>query len=206
MSENEGFVDFDLIMIGDSKYKTRIALKALDDFKNFDENDYTSPIGSDFISLYFKINDLKIRIRIWDTCGQEIFRSITRNFYRNSSLAIIVYDVESKKSFENLDEWIKEFKMYSMLDAQFFIVGNINNDSKRNVSIEEAKKYSDICEAKYFTECSYKTGYKIKDIFLEAAKSLYEFYKKNEKNMDNHNFRLKLIGHMEIKKRKEGCC
>ena len=207
ISNNEDFINFKLIMIGDSKYKHSIAIRARIDFIGFNEEDYTSPIGSEFISLYFKINELKIRIQIWDTCGQEIYHSITRSFYRDTSLAIIVYDVESKKSFENLDEWIKVLKKETILDIPFFIVGNINNESKRVVSIEEAKKYSDFYEAKYFTECSCKSGYKIKDIFLEAAKCLYESYKKNEKNkyqnMDNQSFRLESTERIKIQKAKK---
>ena len=116
--------------------------------------------------MHFKVNELKIRFFVWYPCDQEIYRSLISSFYRNSSLAIIVYDVSSKESFESLDIWIKEFKKKAICDLPFFIVGNID-DSKRNVSIKEAKIYSVSKDAKYFTECSYKTGFMIKDIFFK---------------------------------------
>ena len=56
------------------------------------------------------IKNRNIRIQIWDTAGQEAFRSITRTYYKNSTCAFIVYDITDKKSFDNVITWLNEVK------------------------------------------------------------------------------------------------
>ena len=126
--------------------------------------------------IHFKANDLKIKLQIWDTCGQEIYSSLVQGFYRNTSLAILVYDV-GKKSFENLDMWIKELREHTEPDIPIFMVG-IENDIERKVTPKEAEIFSASNRIKYWTECSIKSGCGVKEIFIKVAKLLYESYKK----------------------------
>ena len=95
--EPKDMLTFKIIIIGNSGVgKTSITTSAV---KNVFINDYKSTIGMEIFSLYLKVNDKPIKLQIWDTCGQEIYRSLIKNFYRNSSLAIIVYSIDKKNSF-----------------------------------------------------------------------------------------------------------
>ena len=58
------------------------------------ENNYLATVGFEFFSFNIKFNEKDIKLQIWDTCGQEVYRSLITNFYKNSSLAIIVYSID----------------------------------------------------------------------------------------------------------------
>ena len=84
-------LSFKVVVIGDSGVgKSCLSIKAT---KNIFDNEYSATIGFEFFKYNIKINDTIIRLQIWDTCGQEIYRSLVANFYRNASLAIIVYSI-----------------------------------------------------------------------------------------------------------------
>jgi small GTP-binding protein len=85
-------LSFKLIVIGDSGVgKSCLTLKAT---KNIFENNYNATVGFEFFTFNIKVNDKVLKLQIWDTCGQEIYRSLITNFYRNSSLAIMVYAID----------------------------------------------------------------------------------------------------------------
>ena len=85
-------LSFKLIIIGNSGVgKSCLSVKAT---KNIFESSYLATVGFEFFNFNIKLNDLIIRLQIWDTCGQEIYRSLITNFYRNSSLAFIVFAID----------------------------------------------------------------------------------------------------------------
>lgn len=85
-------LSFKVIVIGNSGVgKSCLSVKAT---KNIFENNYLATVGFEFFAFNVKIDDKIIKLQIWDTCGQEIYRSLITNFYRNSSLAIIVYAID----------------------------------------------------------------------------------------------------------------
>jgi small GTP-binding protein len=85
-------LSFKLIVIGDSGVgKSCLTLKAT---KNLFENNYSATVGFEYFSFIIKIKDKVLKMQIWDTCGQEIYRSLITNFYRNSSLAVMVYAID----------------------------------------------------------------------------------------------------------------
>lgn len=85
-------LSFKLIVIGDSGVgKSCLTLKGT---KGLFENHYNATVGFEFFAFNVKVNDKVIKLQIWDTCGQEIYRSLITNFYRNSSLAIMVYAID----------------------------------------------------------------------------------------------------------------
>ena len=174
ISQSDKFINFKLIIIGDSGVGKSSLLKRA--VKNtFDEN-YKETIGFEFLLMHFKVNDLKIKLQIWDTCGQELYRSLVQGFYNNSSLAIIVYNINNKQTFENLNIWLEDLKKHLTEDTPVFIIGN-KNDLERKVSEEEAIKFKNENNIIYFAECSAKSGYNVKEIFFEVVKYLYRMYK-----------------------------
>lgn len=85
-------LSFKIIVIGDSGVgKSCLTMKAI---KNFFEDCYSATVGFEFFTLTIKIQDKLIKLQIWDTCGQEIYRSLISSFYRNSSLAMMVYSID----------------------------------------------------------------------------------------------------------------
>jgi GTPase SAR1 family protein len=71
-----------------------------------------------------KLDDKVVKLQIWDTCGQEIYRSLITNFYRNSSLAVIVYAIDDRQSYQDIEVWLKDLKTYSNPDIKVFLIGN----------------------------------------------------------------------------------
>ena len=178
-------LSFKIIVIGDSYVgKSSLSNKAI---KNKFELSYSATLGFDYYSFYIKIEKTVIKLQIWDTCGQEIYQSLITNFYRNSSLAIMVYAIDNRSSFDHIDNWLKEIKKASNPDAKIFLIGNkIDKEEERKVSYEEAEKYANDLDLSRFYESSAKNGYNVQKIFIEAACVLYEDYI-DYKSVVSHN-------------------
>ena len=85
-------LSFKILIIGDSGVgKSCLAIKAS---KNLFEDHYVSTIGFEFFVFNIKIDNKIIKLQIWDTCGQEVYRSLIANFYRNAGLAIVIYSID----------------------------------------------------------------------------------------------------------------
>ena len=168
-------LSFKVIIIGDSNVgKSSLLNRAI---KNKFDCGYSATIGFDFFSFFVKINNKVLKLQIWDTCGQEIYQSLITNFYRNCSFGILVYAINNRDSYENLDLWLKEIKRESNPDAKIFLIGNkCDLEKERVVTYEEANIYSEDMEFSKFFEASAKEGINAKEIFIEAAKILYENY------------------------------
>ena len=176
-------LSFKIIVIGDSGVgKSCLTNKAT---KNIFEESYNATVGFEFFSFNIKMNDKIIKLQIWDTCGQELYRSLITNFYRNSSLAIMVYSINNKDSFDNIDVWLKELRTHSNPDAKVFLIGNkIDLENERKVQKEDGENYSNENKLNLFLESSAKTGFNAQKIFVEAAKTLYEDYLKYQDKND----------------------
>ena len=168
-------LSFKLIVIGDSGVgKSCLTTQAT---KNVFEESYNATIGFEFFTFNIKLNGKIIKLQIWDTCGQELYRSLITNFYRNSSLAIIVYSVTERMTFENVDLWFKELRTHSSPNVKVFLIGNkIDLADERKVQTEEGEKYIEQFKINKFIETSAKSGFNAKNMFIEAAKLLYDDY------------------------------
>ena len=204
-------LSFKLIFIGDSGVgKSCLTSKAV---KNTFEDYYQATVGFEFLTYNLKLNDKVIKMQIWDTCGQEIYKSLITNFYRNSSLAIVTYSIDSKESFVHAENWLNDLRSQANPDVRIFLVGNkADLEEERKVSKEEGEKYKEEQNLDLFMETSAKTGYNAKNVLIEAAKILYKDYlnfeQKGGNNTDNKNDN-KLMKQQLInkdKKAKKGCC
>ena len=207
ISQSDNFVNFKIIIVGDSGVGKSSLLKRA--VQNKFDPGYQATIGFEFLLMHFQVNDLKIKLQIWDTCGQEMYRSLIQGFYRNTSLALIVYDITKKETFDAVDIWLKDIRKHTEEDLPIFVVGN-KNDLEKAVSTDEAKIFSTSNRSKYFTECSAKTGQNVKEIFFEAAKCLYKSYKefKNQNKLPTTSQRLKIdsnLGEGNYPKKRK-CC
>ena len=177
-SEDTGKYDysFKIIVIGDSNVgKSCLTNRAA---KDKFSSDYSPTLGFEFRTFSTNVENKIVKLQIWDTCGQEVYRSLISNFYRNSSLAMMVYSINSKESFLNINRWLKEIKINSNPDIKIILIGNkADLENEREVTYEEAKKYKEENQILYFEETSAKTGLNAKKVFEESAKILYSEHK-----------------------------
>ena len=202
-------LSFKLIFIGDSSVgKSCLTAKAV---KNNFEEYYQATVGFEFLTFNMKVNDKVIKLQIWDTCGQEIYKSLISNFYRNSSLAVLVYAIDNKESFNHVENWLNDLKSQANPDVRIFLVGNkADLEEDRKIKKEEGEKYKEDQHLDLFMETSAKTGHNARNVLVEAAKILYKDYLKFDENnkKDDPNSTpgggKKLI--VKDKKEKKGCC
>ena len=185
---NEDYAEFDLsfkvIVIGNSAVgKTCLTTKATKDI--FLDN-HQSTIGFEFFSFMIKIDNKIIKLQIWDTCGQETYRSLISNFYKTSSLAFILYSITDRKSFEDIEKWVKELRTNCSPDIKIILIGNKNDlEEYRIISKSEGENLCKKFGFEYFIETSAKTGNNAKEIFVKSAMILYKDFLKYYKSGRN---------------------
>eukprot|EP00892_Ulva_mutabilis_P007333 jgi/Ulvmu1/4972/UM207_0016.1 len=161
---------YKLVFLGDQSVgKTAIICRFM--YDKFDTA-YQATIGIDFISKTMYLEDRTVRLQLWDTAGQERFRSLIPSYIRDSSVAVVVYDVTNRQSFLNTTRWIEEVRTERGSDVIIVLVGNKTDlVDKRQVSIEEgdskAREFNVM-----FIETSAKAGFNIKALFRKVAGSL----------------------------------
>ena len=203
---------FKMIVIGDAGVgKSCLTNRAS---KNKYTSDYSPTVGFEFLTFTTNIDNKLIKLQIWDTCGQEVYRSLITNFYRNASLAMLVYAINSRDSFLHINQWLKEVRIQSHPDVKIILIGNKKDlENERNVTYEEAQKFKEENQILYFEETSAKTGINAKEVFSEAAKILlkehsnYRVRPKTETIADEIEKEIipqKLENN--TKKRNKGCC
>ena len=158
------------------------------------------------------INNRVVRIQIWDTAGQEAFRSITRTYYKSSTCAFIVYDITDKKSFENVITWLNECRDMCYKDILICLIGNKSDlEGKRVISYEEGKNFADENNLLFF-ETSAKNGSNIQECFNQSASILVDKIEKGQLKLDQASNGIQ-IGNFpdseqneNLRKRKKKCC
>ena len=140
-------------------------------YDSFDST-YQATIGIDFLSKTMYLEDRTVRLQLWDTAGQERFRSLIPSYIRDSSVAVVVYDISNLKSFHNTRKWVDDVRGERGQDVIIVLVGNKTDlGDKREVSSqmgeEEARKSGAI-----FMETSAKVGANVKALFRRIAQAL----------------------------------
>ena len=148
---------FKIIIIGDCKVgKSCLQLRFTQDIFKYN-HDVT--IGVEFGNKIINLDNEDIKLQIWDTAGQESFRSITKNYYRKTSGCLIVYDISSRESFLGLKKWLDDFKSQNYDYTPIVLVGNKNDLTiQRSVSYQEGELFAEQNNL-YFFECSCKNNY-----------------------------------------------
>merc|ERR1719197_31475 len=165
-----GLNKYKLVFLGEQAVgKTSVITRFM--YDTFDNN-YQATIGIDFLSKTMYLEDRTVRLQLWDTAGQERFRSLIPSYIRDSSVAIIVYDITNRASFLNVGKWIDDVRTERGTDVIMMLVGNKTDlADKRQVSIEEgeakAREYNIM-----FIETSAKAGFNIKALFRKVASAL----------------------------------
>jgi len=165
---------YKLVVVGnESVGKTSIITRYLSD--SFGET-YKVTIGIDFVSKNVYLADRVIRLQIWDTAGQERFRALIPSYIRNCSVALLVFDIACRQTFDAIDGWAEEVKRMRGERAALVLVGNkLDLADKRQVSTEEAQAKAERLGFNCYFETSAKTGEGVKNLFHRVAEILPTF-------------------------------
>jgi small GTP-binding protein len=171
-------------VVGDLKVGKSSIIKRL--INNEFTDQYIPTIGYEFNPYLIKVNNTIIKLQIWDMCGNENYRSVLLNLYRNATLGVLVYSVCSRESFDNLGNWIEQLKKYSLPNSKIVLIGNKCDDEKnREVTYEEGKKICEKYNLEFFLEISAKNGYSSPNFLELAAISMYKDYELHKDDSDN---------------------
>ena len=203
------------IIIGDSSVgKSNILLRYYQDIFN---DEYQTTIGVEFGAKNIELDKKIYRIQIWDTAGQENFRSITRAYYKNSVCAFVVYDISNKESFNNAQTWIEDCKSQSPKTVFLVLVGNkCDLESNRQVTYDEGMELANNYKMLFY-ETSAKTGKNINEIFNKSVESIAEKIRQDYYDLESDSCGVKLGMNMskslsidsdtfEVDKNSSYCC
>ena len=176
---------YKVLLLGDSTVgKTCVLLKYTD--KIFQDT-HMMTIGLDYRLKTMKLqNGQDVKLQIWDTAGQDRFRSITKNYYKGSNGIILIYDVTSLKTFENVKSWVSQIHEEISDKVVIYLVGNkVDMEEERKVTTEEGQKLAEELGVP-FIETSAKSGLNIDEIFIDIVERIHKAFgniKKPTKNI-----------------------
>ena len=216
MNEDESGNEIKTILVGMSGTGKTNIINALTG-KPFNTTLF-STTTSTFVDKIMEVNHKKHRVEIWDTAGQERYRSLTKMFINDSKIVIFVYDITDKKSFEEVDFWVKTVKEILGDNPIFGLAGN-KKDLFQNEQVEEEegqKKAEEI--GAIFKLTSAKTGVGINDFmqklleeYIEKRGPKEEIKNENEnaKKIDDNTKSQRLVSCVDYNKqgkKKKKCC
>ncbi len=168
-----------IIIIGDTSVgKTSLMKRFIEGFYN---DKTLSTIGIELFKKEVSIQDKQYIMKIWDTCGQERFRSISKNYYHNAHGIILVFDINSKSSFEHLSEWTESINQnISNKNTPLVIVAN-KCDLAHIITDKEIEEYSKKNNVKVF-RTSAKDNISVEETFLYLGEEIIKkgVYKENK--------------------------
>ena len=176
MSKNtEADLVYKILLLGDSEVGKSCFLMRYSD-NVFVEN-YMATIGLDYKLKYIQLESGEmIKVQLWDTAGQDRYRTIAKNYYKGSHGILLLYDITKVNSFENIREWIKDIREEVYEKAIIFIIGNkIDKIEERKVSTEQGEKLAQEFNLPFF-EASAKSGENVDEIFKALYKKISEVY------------------------------
>ena len=185
MEEAEQDFTFKFIIVGNAYVgKSNISYRFI---KGTFCEKYHATVGLDFAYKTLKIGNKTYKIQIWDTAGQECFKSIARGYYKNSACALIVYDITKSDTFNNVITWVEECKRNGPSTITMVLVGNkIDLKDKRVVSYEEGQDFAEKNNMLFF-ETSAFSGENIDKLFNESLEKIIQKINDNYYNLNDKN-------------------
>ena len=219
--DNLEILKFKLIVVGDQNTGKSCILNRFAN-NTFQEN-YQATIGLDFQTKNVTIHNQDIRLTLYDTAGQEKFRSLIPMYIREAQIILLVYDITNKESFDSIPKWFSDILNVKNDEAVFVLIGNkIDLTNNRKISYNEGKRLANEKNI-IFEELSAKNGTNFNDLFNNRIfEAVYKKFKNKfddiEKIQNNNNYEstesneiqlknIKMDNNNEIKKkRKKKCC
>ena len=199
--DEEDYRLYKILLLGDCAVgKSCLLLRYCEN--SFQES-HLATIGLDFrLKTITLENNRKIRIQIWDTAGEDRFRSITRNYYKGAHGIVLIYDVTDQQSFQHIKDWVDKIKEESKEGVIIYLVGNkIDLIDKRIITNADGKKLSEEIKIKYY-ETSAKDSIGVNEVFENLVKDMDNFYsEQHQEEMETIH-----IDKKDKKKIKLRCC
>ena len=176
MSSNEDSdIIFKILMLGDSEVGKSCFLMRYSD-NVFVEN-YITTIGLDYKLKTIKLDSGKvIKVQLWDTAGQDKYRTIAKNYYKGSHGILLLYDITKISSFENIREWIQDIRQEVSPKSIIFLIGNkIDLTDQRKISKEQGEELAEEFKIPFF-ETSAKSGENVDEVFKALYEKIIEVY------------------------------
>ena len=200
-----------VVLVGDTGVgKTSIIERYINN--KYDDNQKTTLVSSyTFKKIDIKKYNKSISLDIWDTAGQEVYRALSKNFYLNASIGILVYDITRKDSFDSIkDYWHEQLKTFGEENMIFCVTGNKTDlFQKEAIPEKEARNYAKSINA-LFHLVSFKDCVGIKDLFVDWGIKYLEINGLTKDNEDNKNPKDKdnkiVLDNKQVKKEKKKCC
>ena len=169
---------YKILILGDTQVGKSCFLTRYAD--NSFQDEYLSTIGMDYkIKNYQAEDGSTIKLYIWDTAGQDRFRSITRNYYKGADGIILIYDITKKDTFENVRNWINNIKDEAPDRVVLILVGNkVDDERNRVVPKSEGEEIAKEFNLPFF-ECSAKSDINVTPVFDTLIKKIIEVNPKN---------------------------
>lgn len=137
-------------------------------------------------------NNTHVKLQIWDTAGQESFRSITRSYYRGAAGALLVYDITRRETFQHLGRWLEEAKQHAHENMVILLIGNKNDlEHRRTVTTAEGLAFAEQ-HGLLFLETSAKTAFNVESAFLKTAESIHEKILSGDIDVSNESHGIKV--------------
>ena len=205
--ENSNSNVFKILTIGDGGVgKTSILRRYVE--KKFIKH-HLSTIGIDFLSKTVTIKDKEIKLKIWDTAGQERYRNITSHIYKDADGIILVFDVTSEDSFNQITDWMEQIKNnVSKEEINLILIGNKCDLEERMVEKERGEEMAEKLKIKYY-ETSALTGQGINEAFEGLAKQIFKNKNPNEnisRNISIAHEKREDVVKKKNKNKGKGCC
>ncbi|KAJ9048806.1 Ras- protein Rab-2A [Entomophthora muscae] len=149
-------------------------------------------IGVEFGARFVTVSGKQIKLQIWDTAGQEAFKSITRSYYRGAAGALLVYDITRRDTFQHISTWLEDARQHSSQNTTLILIGNkCDLEAKREVSREEGEAFAKE-NGLYFIETSAKTSANVEEAFLNTADTIYQKIQDGILDVNNESTGIKL--------------
>lgn len=199
---------FKYIIIGDTGVGKSCLLLQFTDKRFQPVHDLT--IGVEFGARLINIDQHSIKLQIWDTAGQESFRSITRSYYRDAAGALLVYDITRRESFSHLTRWLEEARQNGNPNMTIMLIGNKSDlEHRRVVSTKEGEAFAKE-NGLIFLETSAKTATNVEAAFMNTAEKIFEKIKKGayDPTREGNGVKLGVLSAAQANatKKSSGCC
>ena len=131
-------------------------------------------IGVEFGAFVIKLDEKIVKLQIWDTAGQESFRSVTRIFYKGAHVVFLCFDLTREETFENLATWLNDVRAHASAEILVYLIGSkADLEEQREVTKETARAFCDTQGIEKYFETSSVTGFNVETVFSMAAKDMY---------------------------------
>ena len=168
--------------------------------------DGSTTCGADFYTYQCPIDSDYVKLQIWDTAGQERFRSISKSYFRNAVGAILVYDITSMSSFEQLTDWLNDLQSLCVPNTYILLVGNkADLESQRQVGAQQVKEFAERHKLETI-ETSAMNGKNVKEAFTRLSMEISARVKSQEITLNQAPARPMQLAPEKEQKEKKGCC